>query len=201
MEILLDPNIAYLLLVAGTFFVLIAIATPGTGIPEVAALFCVVLAGYAVYHLSLNWWALSLLILSLVPFFFAIRGPRRELWLALSILGLTVGSVFFFPAEQGLISVNPVLAVVTSALYAAFVWISARKVIQIVQTRPSHDISALIGQRGEAKTSVEAEGSVQVAGELWSARSEVPIPVGSLVRVVGRQGFTLLVERDNSSNS
>jgi membrane-bound ClpP family serine protease len=201
MDFLLNPNIAYLLLVAATFLTLMAVAVPGTGMPEIAALFCLVLAGYAVYHLSLNWWALALLLVSVVPFVFSIRRPRRELWLALSILGLTVGSVFFFPAEQGFISVNPVLAIVTSALYAAFLWIAVRKILQVSQTKPTHDISVLIGQRGETKTPVEAEGSVQVAGELWSARSEKPIPVGSLVRVVGREGFVLIIEKDDLSET
>lgn len=194
MEFLLDPNIAYFLLIAALFFILIAIATPGTGVPELIAVFAVMLAGYAVYHLSVNWWALVLLILSLVPFFFAVRGPRRELWLAVSILGLTVGSVFFFPAEKGWISVNPLLALVTSALFAAFLWISVRKVLQISQSRPTLELSALIGQRGQAKTAVKNEGSVQVASELWSARSEKPIPAGKPIRVVGREGFVLVVE-------
>jgi membrane-bound ClpP family serine protease len=139
-------------------------------------------------------------LLSLVPFFFAVRGPRREIWLALSILGLTVGSVFFFPAQQGLISVNPVLAVVTSAIYAAFLWLSVRKILQIAQTKPVQDISALIGQRGETNTPVQAEGSVQVVGELWSARSEKPIPAGTVVHVVGREGFVLIVEQEGSSD-
>jgi membrane-bound serine protease (ClpP class) len=200
MDFLSNPNIAYLLLVITTFLVLAAIAVPGTGIPEIAALFGLVLSGYAVYHLSFNWWALALLLLSLVPFFFAVRGPRREIWLALSILGLTVGSVFFFPAQQGLISVNPVLAVVTSAIYAAFLWLSVRKILQIAQTKPVQDISALIGQRGETKTPVQAEGSVQVVGELWSARSEKPIPAGTVVHVVGREGFVLIVEQEGSSD-
>jgi membrane-bound serine protease (ClpP class) len=197
MDFLLNPNIAYLLLVAATFLTLVAIAAPGTGIPEISALFCMVLAGYAVYHLSFNVWALVLLLVSVVPFFFSIRGPRRELWLAVSILGFTVGSVFFFPAAKGIISVNPVLAIVTSALYAAFLWISARKVLQISQIKPVNDISVLIGQHGETRTPVKAEGSVQVAGELWSARSEKPIPVRSLVHVIGRDGFTLIIEKDN----
>jgi membrane-bound serine protease (ClpP class) len=195
MDFLLDPNIAYLLLVAATFLALMAIAVPGTGIPEISALFCMVLAGYAVYHLSLNGWALALMLASVVPFIFSIRGPRRELWLALSIVGLTVGSVFFFPGGKGIISVNPVLAIVTSALYAAFLWIAVRKVLQVSQTTPVNDISTLIGERGETKTSVKAEGSVQVAGELWSARSENPIPVGSLIRVIGRDGFILIIEK------
>lgn len=199
MEILFDPNVAYLLLVAGTFFILIAILTPGTGIAEIIALFCIVLSGYAVYHLSFNWWALLLLIVSLVPFLFSIRTPGRGIWLALAILGLVVGSVFFFPAEHGLVSVNPVLAILTSALYAASIWIVARKVLQAAQVRPVHDVSALIGQRGEAKTSIKEEGSVQVSGELWSARSPKSIPAGSVIRVVGREGFTLLVEKDKDS--
>lgn len=201
MDFLLDPNIAYLLLVAATFLFLMAITVPGTGIPEISALFCMVLAGYAVYHLSLNGWALAVLLVSVVPFIFSIRGPRRELWLAVSIVGLTVGSVFFFPAGKGIISVNPVLAIVTSALYAAFLWIAVRKALQISRTRPVNDISALIGERGETKTPVKAGGSVQVAGELWSARSEKPIPVGSPVRVVGREGFVLIIEKDGSSET
>ena len=200
MDFLLDPNIAYLLLVVTTFLVLMAIAVPGTGIPEIAALFGLVLSGYAVYHLSFNWWAMALLLLSVVPFFFAVRGPRREMWLVVSIIGLTVGSVFFFPAQKGFISVHPVLAIVTSAVYAAFLWVSIRKILQIAQTKPLQDVSALIGQRGETKTPVQAEGSVQVVGELWSARSEKPIPVGSVVHVVGREGFVLIVEEEGLPN-
>jgi membrane-bound serine protease (ClpP class) len=195
MDFLLNPNIAYLLLVVMTFLALMALTAPGTGIPEISALFCMFLAGYAVYHLSFNWWAMAILIASLVPFIFSIRGPRRELWLAISILGLTVGSIFFFPAGKGIISVDPMLAIVTSALYAAFLWIAVRKVLQVSQTKPVNDVSVLIGQRGETKTPVKAEGSVQVAGELWSARSEKPIPVGSPVRVVGREGFILIIEQ------
>jgi membrane-bound serine protease (ClpP class) len=199
MDFLLNPNIAYLLLVVTTFLVLMAIAVPGTGIPEISALFSLVLAGYAVYHLSFNGWALALLLLSVVPFFFAVRGPRREMWLALSIISLTVGSVFFFPAQHGFISVHPVLAIVTSGIYAAFLWVSIRKTLQIAQTKPVQDISAVIGESGETKTPVQAEGSVQVVGELWSARSEKPVPAGEKVRVIGREGFVLIVEKDGLS--
>ena len=201
MEFLLDPNIAYFVLVVAILFVLIALATPGTGIPEVLAIFALFVAGYAVYYLSLNWWALGLLVVSLVPFFFAVRGPRREVWLAVSIVGLTIGSVFFFPAQRGWISVHPLLAAVTSALFAAFVWLVARKVLQAAETRPSLELSALIGECGETRTSVKDDGSVQVASELWSARSEKLIPPGRLVRVVGRDGFVLIVEERTLSES
>jgi len=55
----------------------------------------------------------------------------------------------------------------------------------------------LIGQTGQAKTEIREGGSAQVAGELWSARSEKAIPASSRVRVLRREGFTLIVERDD----
>lgn len=198
MEFLLDPNIAYVILVGAILFLLVAIATPGTGIPEALGLFGIGVAGYAVYHLGLNWWALVLIAGSLVPFYFSVRGPRREVWLALSIVGLTLGSVFFFPATEGWISVNPILAAVTSALFAALLWVSARKVVQILRTRPALELSALIGESGETRTDVRDEGSVQVASELWSARSDKLIRAGRPVKVVGRDGFVLIVEESSS---
>ena len=198
MELLLDPNVAYLLLVAAMMFALLAIMTPGTGIPELLAIFSFLLAGYAVYHLSFNWWALALLILSTVPFIYSIRGPRRGIWLGLSILSLTIGSVFFFPAAKGLISVNPFVAAATTILYSAFLWVAVRKVVEAAQVRPVHELS-LIGQKGEAKTAVKEDGSVQVSGELWSARSARPLAAGSTVKVIGRDGFILIVEKDANS--
>ena len=99
MEFLLDPNIAYLFLLAGVLLGLMAIITPGTGIFEVGAFFCLALAGYAVYNLSFNLWALVVLLLSIIPFVYAIQKPKRERYLALSILGLIVGSVFLFATD------------------------------------------------------------------------------------------------------
>jgi membrane-bound serine protease (ClpP class) len=195
MEVLLDPNVAYLLLVAAMMFALLAILTPGTGIPELLAIFSFLLAGYAIYHLSFNPWALAVLLLSVVPFIYSIRGPRRGIWLGLSIVGLAVGSIFFFPAAKGLISVNPFLAAGTTIAYSAVLWYAVRKVVEAARFRPVHELATLIGQTGEAKTAVKDDGSVQVAGELWSARSARAVAPGAAVKVIGRDGFILIVEK------
>jgi len=195
MNILLDPNLAYLLLLVGTLLGLLALVTPGTGGLEIGAFFCLVLAGYAVTQLDFNLWALILLIVSIVPFIYAIRKPKREAYLALSIFGLVVGSAYLFLGEKWYIpGVNPFVALVASLMYAAFVWLAVRKSLQAILAPPTHDLSALMGQVGEAKTRIHEEGSVQVAGELWSARSKNPIGAGKQVKVTGRDGFVLEVE-------
>ncbi len=45
MEILIDPNVAYLLLVVGIVLVIMALFAPGTGVLEIGALFVLFLAG------------------------------------------------------------------------------------------------------------------------------------------------------------
>jgi membrane-bound serine protease (ClpP class) len=195
MDFLLDPNIAYLFLLAGVLLGLMAIITPGTGMFEVGSFFCLALAGYAVYNLSFNLWALIVLVLSIIPFVYAIQKPKREWFLALSILGLVVGSVFLFATDGWQPAVNPLLALVTSVLFAGFLWIAIQKTLQASHARPTHDLTALVGQLGEAKTRIHTEGTVQVAGELWSARSEKSIPSGKTIKVIAREGFVLVVEK------
>jgi membrane-bound serine protease (ClpP class) len=197
MDFLLEPNIAYLILVGGVLLGLMAIVTPGTGLFEVGALFCLALAGYAVYNLSFNWWALIILVLSIVPFIYAIQKTKRELYLGLSILLLVIGSVFLFAVGGWKPAVNPFVALITSGLLSAFLWIAVRKTVQAAGARPTHDLGTLVGSSGEARSNIHEEGSVYVAGEMWSAKSDNPIPVGSQIRVVRREGLILVVEKSS----
>ncbi|GAB4570023.1 MAG: hypothetical protein Fur0017_15840 [Anaerolineales bacterium] len=196
MDFLLNPNVAYVILLAGVVLAFFSASTPGTGVGEVAALFCLVLAGYAAYNLSVHWWALVLLALSIPPFVFAVRNPSKWLaYLGLCILFLVLGSVFLFVPEGSLISVNPLLALFTSVFLSVVMWFVLRQFIEVVSRRPAHDADALIGGTGIAASEILKEGSVQINGELWSARSDVSIPSGSAVRVIAREGFVLVVEK------
>jgi len=195
MDFLLEPNIAYLFLLGGVFLAMLALVTPGTGFFEIGALFCIALAGYAIYNLSFNWWALILVMLSIVPFIYSIQKPKRELYLGISILVLAAGSIFLFSNESGGPAVNLFVALSSSALVSGFLWVAVGKALQAAHARPSHDLDALVGQVGEAKTKIHENGSVQVDGELWTARSDKSIRAGSSIRVVRREGFTLIVEK------
>ncbi|HEY5730805.1 MAG TPA: NfeD family protein [Anaerolineales bacterium] len=198
MDFLSDPNVAYLFLLGGVLMAMLALATPGTGFFEVGALFCIALAGYGIYNLSFNWWALALIFLSVVPFIYSIQKPKRELYLGASIVVLVVGSIFLFPSQSGGPAVNLLVAFVASVLVAGFLWIAVGKSMEAAFARPSHDLDALVGKIGEAKTKIQDEGSVQVGSELWTARSAKPIKAGTSVRVVRREGFILIVEKNDS---
>jgi membrane-bound ClpP family serine protease len=197
MDFLLEPNVAYLILLGGFLLVFMAIVTPGTGLLEVGAVFCFAVVGYEVYNLSFNWWALVILVLSIVPFIYAIQKPKRELYLVFSILLLVAGSVFLFAVNGWKPAVNPFVALIASVLLSMFLWITVRKTMQAAAARPVHDLGTLVGSIGLARSVIHEEGSAYVSGELWSARSDQDIPAGSSIRVVRREGFILVVEKDH----
>ena len=196
MDFLINPNVAYLLLAGGLAFAVLALLSPGTGILEIGALFALLLAGFGVYNLPINLWGLAVLIVGVVVFALALfRAKGQWVFLIISILALMVGSIYLFRGETWWKpAVNPILAGLVSVSSGAFFFIATRKTLEARAVQPAHDLGSLIGAIGEAKTEIHSEGSVQVAGELWSAWSPSRISAGSPVRVVRREGFILEVE-------
>lgn len=194
MNLLMDPNIAYVLLVLGIVLGILALFAPGTGLLEIGALFALVLAGIAATNMDINPWALAILILGVVPFIIALRKWRNWLFLGLAILAVVVGSYFLFKDANGKPAVNLVLAIFVSLIATGMLWVIGRKSLEAIARRPDFDLSKLEGMVGEAHTSIYRDGSVYINGEEWTAFSDKPIPAGSRVKVVSRQGLVLEVE-------
>jgi membrane-bound ClpP family serine protease len=194
MNFLLDPNVAYLILVGGILLAILAVFAPGSGVLEIGALFAVLLAGYTIYNLPINPWALILLVLGVFPFVIAVRRSHRLVYLGLTLAALVVGSAFLFRTSNGAPAVNPILAILVSVTIVPLIWISTRKTLDALSMRPSQDLERIIGEIGEARTAIMPEGTVYVGGEDWSARSRQPIQRNARVRVLRRSGLTLEVE-------
>ncbi len=199
MNLLLDPNVAYLILVGGFLLAGLALLAPGTGVLEISALLAIVLAGYAVYNIPINTWALVLLILGVFPFLIALRRSRRWIYLVISLAALVIGSAFLFRSDVWWRpAVNPLVALVVSALSAGFIWIASTRILEASQRNPSL-MRDLVGMEGEAKTPVYTEGTVYVGGENWSAHSAYPIPAEARIKVLRKDGLMLEVEQVDGS--
>lgn len=193
---LLDPNIAYLVLVATGLLLFHAIIIPGTGMIELTTVFFLIFTAYQVYYLPFNLWALFLLLLGLLPFVIAIRKKQGSAWiyLACAIFFFEAGSIFLYPGENWwLPAVNPLLAIVVTLLTSTYLWIIMHKSIEAWKAPPIQNLENVIGKTGEARTHIHTEGTVYVSGELWSAKSDEPIEVGTTVKVLSREGIIVRV--------
>lgn len=200
MDILIIPEVAYLILVSGFLFAILALFAPGTGLIELAAIGMLLLAGFSIYHLSINIWALILLLVGVFPFILAVRQSGRMIYLVISLAALVVGSAYLFPSQAWWQpGVNPLLALVVSILAGGFLWLVARKGLEALEGRPMINMDKVIGASGDAKTAIYNEGSAYVAGENWSAHSQVPIPAGARIKVIAREGIIVEVEPLNKA--
>jgi membrane-bound serine protease (ClpP class) len=195
MNPLMDPNVGYTLLVGGLVLAVLALFMPGTGLIEIGALFALVLAGVTMVNLPVNGWALAVMAAAAVPLALAVRNKRSAPPLIAAGILLLAGSLFVFRGENGGAAVHPLVAVVVSIGAIVLVWFLARKSVQAIGLRKSHDLEKLVGMDGTARTDLRPEGSVYVGGETWTARCSDFIPAGSAVRVIRREGLVLEVEK------
>jgi membrane-bound ClpP family serine protease len=209
LNILLDPNVGYLLLVGGFVLAVLALFAPGTGLLEAGALFVLLLAGYSLTNMPVNGWAVAVLILGVIPFVLALRrsnGRMRLILLLASIAAFILGSIFAFRSPTGGPAVNPLLAIIVSGGTGLLMWFMARKSLEAASYIPRHNLDHLTGMTGTARTDIRPEGTphprgaVYVDGEQWSAVSHTFIPTGANVRVIARRGLILEVEQSKEED-
>ncbi len=196
MNSILNPDIAFVVLGIALLTTIFALLAPGSGILEVLALIFLVAVGYAVANLPVNLWALFFLLVGIVTVIVAFRKTKKWYFIAGPLVLLIVGMVFLFWG------VNPLLAGFGAVGIGAFIWVIGHNISVTFYQKPYSDLDRMVGMIGTANTDISHEGSVYVAGETWTARSEVHIPAGSSVRVLQRNGLVLKVElvEDNLNN-
>ena len=190
----LFANLVYLVLIAGIWLVTLALLQPGTGALELAAVVSFVLVGLSTLVLPLNVWAVLVLVVGAIVFIISLRRERPDVWLVAAAIIVIAGSIFLFWTPTGGIAVNPILATIVSILTLGYYWIAIRSVMISQAQRPTIDATQLLGKRAEVRTAIDPMGSVYIEGELWTARSDVPIDAGSTVTVRDVDGLVLRVE-------
>ncbi len=76
MGLLINPNVAYLLVVTAVMLMLLTFINPKTNWLKIGMAVSLVAAGYELVHLKGNPWAFAVVALSPLPLFIAIRQER-----------------------------------------------------------------------------------------------------------------------------
>ena len=197
MLFLTNPNLAHLFVIVGGMLLLLSYINPKSTRLKVVMLLCLAAAGIEFVFLDVNPWAFLILALSPLPFFIAVRQahPHNPLFL-LSILMLTVSSVYLFVDHNNRPLVLQGPAGFVATLCGACIWISAEGMRNKEGARLSNDPDSVVGFIGQVRTDIESHsaGSVMVNAEIWQAHSRRPIRAGRMVRVLRQDGFWLAVK-------
>ncbi len=195
LSVLANPNLAYLLFLAGLAGLAIEFYNPGAILPGVTGAIALILAMLAFQVLPINWAGILLIVVGLGLLIAEVKVASHGVLGVGGVVALALGSIIFVDwsapnyLRVSLLVVVPTVATLALTLFA-IVGAAVRS-----QRRPAMGGEAdLIGATGEALGRIAPEGKVFVHGEYWNARSATPIEAGGRVRVTAVRGLVLDVE-------
>jgi membrane-bound serine protease (ClpP class) len=199
-QLLLDPNVAYVLLVLGLWALVAAVTTPGTGVAEVAAAVFLVLAAVGLLQLDTNLVAVVLIVLAVGLFVIDLQVTNHGAFTLGAIVAMLLGSLFLFRDEQGFLpggGLNLFLVIGTIVASAGYFAVALYMGVSMRKLPPRSGAQTVVGAQGIAKSRIDAtSGTAQVAGELWSALADgEPIETGDPLIVTYLDGLKVHVRR------
>ena len=194
--IISDPNIAYILLFLGVNALIYELANPGAILPGVVGVISLLLAFFSLGTLPVNYSGVALIIFAFILFFAEIKIQSHGVLLGGGIISMILGSMILMNTGAPFLHIAWTTiagAVGTTSLFFIFV---VSKGAAALRRKAVTGKEGLIGAVGEAKSDIGPEGIVLVQGERWTAISrEGTISQGSKIRVVGLDGFKLIVAK------
>jgi len=198
---LADPNIAYLLMMAGILGLYMEFSHPGVIFPGVAGAICLLLALTAFHVLPINYAGLALILLGIALLIGEAFAPSFGVLGIGGMIALALGSFFLFDTESSDLAVDRSIIITTVATLGAVVLAVSYLVFRAQKAKPALGYEGLVGEIGEVRARLSPMGKVFVHGEYWNAESDTEIEVGEKVEVIGSRGMVLKVRRPTEQRS
>jgi membrane-bound serine protease (ClpP class) len=198
LDILSDPNIAYILFMLGVYGLLFELYNPGSILPGVVGVISLILAFYSLHTLPVNYAGLALILFAIILFIAEIKVVSHGMLTVGGVISLLLGSMMLIRSESALefIEISWSLILATVALTVLFFMFVIGLGLKAQTRKPTTGTEGLIGEIGEALTTLSPKGQVRVHGELWNAESTSgKIAKGEKVKVVAVDNLSLRVER------
>lgn len=194
LDLLSDPNIGLILMTIAIYGIIFELSNPGAILPGVVGAIALVLALASFAILQVNVAGLALIALAVVFFIADIKIPGHGVLTVGGILAFMLGALLLTERQAPFLRVSLQLAAFIALLTGAFFLFAVGAGIRAQGGRARMGSESLIGAEGVARTELAPDGTVYVAGEMWTATAEAGrIGEGERVLVVAVDGLRLRV--------
>jgi membrane-bound serine protease (ClpP class) len=202
LNVISDPNVAYVLMMLGMLGLFFELSNPGVILPGVIGGISLILAFFAFQSLPINYAGLLLILFGIALLIAEIMVISHGVLAIGGIVAMALGSLMLFDAPELGFRVSWWVILPTVGATAGVLLFVVTAGIRALTARSSLGAPALVGQTGVARVALSPEGQVLVQGELWRAVVRgAPVEEGSRVRVVDVNGLTLTVEKAGEGGS
>ncbi len=196
LKALANPNLAYILMMLGIYGLFFELSNPGSLVPGILGGICLLLALFAFQTLPVDYTGIALILLGVIMLILEIKVPSFG---ALSIGGVTAlvfGSLMIFDSPEEWARLSLRVLIPTVIVFAGFFLLCVSLVLRSQKRPVTTGLGALVGETGRLIQGIEnpAEpGKVVCHGEIWDARADLPLAMGTHVRVVAVEGRVVRV--------
>ncbi|MEE8526149.1 MAG: nodulation protein NfeD [Thermoanaerobaculia bacterium] len=188
------PEIAALLMALGMLGIYMELSNPGTFLPGIVGVICLIVGLYSMSVLPVNYAGVALVLLAFVLFIAETQVPSFGLLTLGGAVSLVLGMVMLFKhVEPPMRMATEVLVAIVVVVLAIVIPLSWRTV-QVRRTKVTTGREGLVGEVGVARTDLDPRGKVFVHGELWNAVAEGSLGAGAAIEVAAVDGMLLHVK-------
>lgn len=202
LDLLSDPNIAYILLLMGLYGILFELYNPGTILPGIVGVIALVLSFYSMHTLPINYAGLALIVFAIILFLLEIKIVSHGLLAIGGIVSLLLGSMMLIKSTSSMevIKISRTVifsATIVSALFFLFV---IGLGIKAQRRKVVTGKEGMTGVVGEVMDTLSPTGTIKVLGEIWNAESvSGTISKGEKVRIIEIKNMKLFVDQIHHS--
>ena len=203
LDVIADPNIAFLFTSIGSLLLLIEAFSPGLVGPGVFGVIMLIFGFFALGPLDTNPAGIALLVLAIILLAAEVFVAGFGFLGIGGIIALILGGLLLIGDASVDAEKVSVWALIVGAGLIGLVVFGLGTLIAVDRRRPkwsprltSTDSEGIVGKTGTAHNSLSPGGTVVVDAELWSARaaSGIEIAEGASIKVIGMEGLTAIVE-------
>jgi membrane-bound serine protease (ClpP class) len=191
---LVDPNIAFLILIVGVIGLYVEFNHPGAIIPGVVGVVFILLAIFALNLLPVRFAAVTLILASFAFFVLEAKYATHGILAIGGMVLLTLGGLLLVDGPIPELRVKFLTAVSVAIPFGIITVFLMTIAIRARRNKVTTGAQGMIGQSGVARSTLSPSGQVVILGEIWNAYSSLPVVAGEPVLVRGIDGLTLVVE-------
>ena len=195
LDLISDPNVAYLLMLIGFYGIFFELTSPGAIFPGVIGTLSLILALYSFQTLPVNYAGFLLIVLAIVLFILEIKVASYGLLTIGGVISMLIGSVMLFDSPLPFLRLSMKVILPAVIITTLFFGLTVYLAVKAYRRKPVTGAEGLVGLEGEARTDINGRGQVFVNGEIWTARSDGPLKAGERIIVERVENLTLKVRR------
>ena len=202
LQLLVNPTIAFLLLLVGLVGLAIELFSPGLILPGTLGAISFVLGAFGSAQLPVTAVGIALIVLGIALIVAETQLPTGGLLGFGGVVALALSGLLLFDTDSDLVEVSVPIVITTAVLLGGFLAFASAKVVEAHRRPKLAGQEELLGAVGDVRVPLDPVGQVFVHGALWRATpaaDAAEAEVGRLrergarVRVESVEGLTLSV--------